>query len=180
MSPRLVAWLAGIGLLVLAFGLQQSVIVKLRVEIARAEAKVAVAEAQVAKVEKARADEKAAAEKVVRETTEAYRVREQQLQGERDAIEAKRLQEREANARRAAADRRAAAGLRNEIDAYARGRDAAEDTLAACRDRAATLGNLLDDGLRVQDELAEGAESHAADLRSMLEFSRTVKRCAPS
>jgi hypothetical protein len=53
-----------------------------------------------------------------------------------------------------------------------------QDSLAACQHRAATAGELLEDGLRVQAALAAGAESHAADVRALRADSAAV-RIAP-
>ena len=52
-------------------------------------------------------------------------------------------------------------GLRDSIAAYAGQAD------AACGERAAELGRLLVDGLRVQDELAQAAEDRLADARAL-------------
>lgn len=73
-------------------------------------------------------------------------------------------------------NQRTAAGFRTELDQLrvaaadyaAGGSAAADDTGAACRDRAASLGNLLVDGLQTQVELARAAEDHAAGVRSLL------------
>lgn len=69
----------------------------------------------------------------------------------------------------------AAAGLRAERDQLrvafadyaAGGGAAADDSGAACRDRATSLGNLLVDGLQLQVELAQAAEDHAAGVRAL-------------
>ena len=53
-----------------------------------------------------------------------------------------------------------------------------QDSLAACQHRAATAGDLLEDGLRVQAALAAGAESHAADIRALRAGDAAV-RIAP-
>jgi hypothetical protein len=42
------------------------------------------------------------------------------------------------------------------------------DTLAACQHRADTLGSVLAESLRVQEELANDAESESANVRGLL------------
>lgn len=56
--------------------------------------------------------------------------------------------------------------LRDDGAAYAAG--SADDTLAACRDRAATLWQLLDGALQASERSAGAAEAHAADVRALL------------
>lgn len=56
-------------------------------------------------------------------------------------------------------------GLRDQIAAYATG--PGDDTAAACGERAATLGVLLDDALRTAAACAAGAEQHATDVRTL-------------
>ena len=53
--------------------------------------------------------------------------------------------------------------MRNELDRYASG--PADDTGAACRDRAAKLGNVLSGVLRDFEACAAGAESLSRDYR---------------
>jgi hypothetical protein len=73
-------------------------------------------------------------------------------------------------AMRADADR-----VRSQLADALGGRGAAEDSLAACQQRAAAAGDLLDEGLRVQIDLAEAAESLAADARAVHAFDGKVK-----
>lgn len=69
---------------------------------------------------------------------------------------------------RIAADLRADADrLRGDIAAFAGG--PAEDSIAACDGRAATLGELLGDALRTSQACAGQAEDLGGDLRSVLE-----------
>lgn len=68
-----------------------------------------------------------------------------------------------------AAFRADADGLRGKLADSLSGRGATEDSLAACQQRAAAAGNLLADGLQVQADLAGAAESHAADVRAVLD-----------
>jgi hypothetical protein len=58
-------------------------------------------------------------------------------------------------------------GVRSKLTDALSGRGAAEDSLAACQQRAATAGGLLADGLQVQADLAAAAESLAADVRAV-------------
>jgi hypothetical protein len=57
-------------------------------------------------------------------------------------------------------------GLRGDIATFAAG--SAGDSLGACRDRAATLGQLLDSALQASERGAGAAERHAADVRALL------------
>jgi hypothetical protein len=80
---------------------------------------------------------------------------------------AQRTREQEQARSRRAADllRTERDGLRNEISAFATG--PADDTGPACRERAATLGALLDDALRTAAACTAGAEQHASDVRAL-------------
>ena len=74
--------------------------------------------------------------------------------------------------RRFAADLRSArldaASLRDDIQAFARGGDAASDTAAACRDRAEALGVLASEALQSSEACAADGESESAKLRAVL------------
>ena len=114
---------------------------------------------------------KAEANKAALEASEAYRRLEQEaaakLKGAQDALAKERT-----NASRIAADlrteRERAAGLRDQIAGFAAGSGPAEqDTAAAARDRASTLGRLLDESLQLQEELAGDAEALAGSVRAM-------------
>lgn len=86
----------------------------------------------------------------------------------RNVQEAQRARETEIAASGRTADRLRVErdGLRLEIAAYASGRP--DDSAAAGRDRAAALGVLLDDALRVAAACTDGAEQHATDVRTLL------------
>gem|GEM_PF-6212188 len=56
--------------------------------------------------------------------------------------------------------------LRDDVAAYAAG--PADDSVAACRGRAETLGALLGDAVRTAAAAVEGAEQCSADLRAVL------------
>ena len=72
--------------------------------------------------------------------------------------------------------RRDADGLRQQLaDFAARPSDAGGDPEAACLARAATLGDLLAESVRLQVELAGAAEDHAADARSLYEGWQALK-----
>lgn len=68
------------------------------------------------------------------------------------------------------ARRRADAESRSLRDALAAigGRPAAEDSLAACRERTATLGELFAEADAEAGRMAEAAEQHAAQVRLLL------------
>ena len=81
--------------------------------------------------------------------------------------DAQRTREQEQARSRRAADllRTERDGLRNAIASYAAG--PADDTASACSARAASLGALLDDAMRVAAACAAGAEQHATDVRAL-------------
>jgi hypothetical protein len=71
--------------------------------------------------------------------------------------------------------RRDADGLRQQLaDFAARPSDAGSDPEAACLARAATLGDLLAESVRLQVELAGAAESHLADARSLHRWAQQL------
>lgn len=78
-------------------------------------------------------------------------------------------QEDKARLQRVAAAARAdAERVRDEFAAYAAGRGtAADDTVEACRARAAELGRAVADGVRVQERMAEAFGDLASDYRKM-------------
>lgn len=59
--------------------------------------------------------------------------------------------------------------LRNALAVSLRG--GSGDSLAACESRAAKAGDLLADGLRIQEQLAGAAESLAADARAVRDYA---------
>ena len=59
--------------------------------------------------------------------------------------------------------------LRDEIDAFARGRGVSDDSAAAASERAATLGLLLAEALRADAESANDAERNADAVRAVLD-----------
>lgn len=153
----LLAALAGL------YGLEES-----RLALAhRATAKVT---GQLATEQAARAKEKQAAAAAAAAATTAYRAVEQAYMLNNEAASAAREKDRESNQRVVADLRRQLAGVRGQLAAFATaGRPAAEDSLAACRDRASALGDVLAEALRVESELAADAEDRAADARALLE-----------
>lgn len=98
--------------------------------------------------------------------TEAARAKEQALQLKVTEATNALIAERAKHARVAAALKLDADRLRNDIAGFARG--GAEDTAAACGERAATLGVVLDGVLSDYRACTAGAEATAADLRSVL------------
>lgn len=64
--------------------------------------------------------------------------------------------------------------LRNELASFAAGGGAAEDSLAACHGRAATLGELVADALQAQAECAAAGEAVGADLRALRRWAAEV------
>ncbi len=78
-----------------------------------------------------------------------------------------RAQRMEAELRRTRTDRD---GLRERLAAYAAGpTDPGEDSLSSCRERAARMGERLDAGLSVQEQLGGYVAACAATVRSLLD-----------
>ncbi len=100
---------------------------------------------------------------------EKVRQREQQNAKRLQDAESKRIAEQKNQAIVADSLRRERDGLRDTINDYAQASGAASDSLTSCRNRASTLGNLLSESLRVQEELATDAEREAANARLLLE-----------
>lgn len=129
----------------------------------------AAAEVRAAHAERSIAQERETNERVARETTQEFQ-RLANLWNARQ-LEAYRVKADE-NLRNA----RIAADLRGELDrlhgdiaAFAAGEhEAAADSLAACRDRAATIGHLLERALRSDARHTGAAEDHATDVRGLL------------
>lgn len=112
---------------------------------------------------------RAAANEAAAQASEAYRRLEQFLSAKVKEAEHALSVERKASARVAADLKRTRDerdGLRDQIGGYAAG-GSAPDSVAAARERAATLGRLLGESLQLQEELAGDAEALAADLRAM-------------
>lgn len=111
----------------------------------------------------------AAAEKLSRETAEKYRAREAELETQRtEAVNAQAAEKSQsAKYRFAAAD---ALGRLRDAIASAPGAScgSTEDSRAAADESNLAARRLLAEGVRVQEELAGGAEDCAADLRAVL------------
>lgn len=58
-------------------------------------------------------------------------------------------------------------GLRGDIATFAAGRRAADNSVAACRRDAGTLGELLADALRREEDATRAAESNATAARTL-------------
>lgn len=139
-----------------------------RVQIAEARAAVDRASLKAEQALRQFAEYRETQQRVSRETMQAYRDLEATLtnvlkEAQRVQAEEKALNDRYV-ALRGEHDR-----LRDELAAYAAGGggDTPEAALAACRDRAATLGALLVDGVQLQIDLAAAASNHAADVRAL-------------
>jgi hypothetical protein len=77
----------------------------------------------------------------------------------------------------AAALRRDADGLRQQLAGYAASPgDAGSDSLAACLARASTLGDLLAEGVRLQIDVAGAAEDHLATARSLHRWAHQLSQ----
>lgn len=139
---------------------------------ARAEAAASTARAATADVRRQWAEQAAAAASAGLAASERNRALGAELQRTKEEAEHARKVDRAAAARTAAGLAAERDGLRRQLAAYAAGPagrgGAANDSLAACRDRADTLGRLLGEGLRIQDELAGGAEAEAGNVRALL------------
>lgn len=114
------------------------------------------------------ADERAASEGAARKASETYRNMEAGLRAAVKEAEDVGRKERERLVRAASVDRAERNRLRDELSAFAAGSGvAAEDSVDACRTRAATLASAVDDGMRVQAEMASRFASLASDYRTM-------------
>ena len=130
------------------------------------------AKAETVEIQNAWAVDRANAQSAALKATNEYRAKEAEYQsritGAQD--EYNRLQAEHAKTivahRAALAD---AGKLRNEIAEFARSGPASGDTVAAASERAATLGLLLAEALRVSAEGAIDAESNGDALRAVLD-----------
>lgn len=111
------------------------------------------------------AAERAKAVKVALAYSENARKVEANWQGR--VRDAQRVREAELAASRRADDalRSDGDGMRDDIAAYAAG--GADDSIAACRERASTLGHLLARALQADRRSTGYAETHAADARAL-------------
>lgn len=117
------------------------------------------------------AQERAEAATAARQQEASYRAREQAwsnaVQETYRALETERQR-----AVRFAADLRAARldadSLRGDIARFASGGGPADDSLAACRDRAEALGLLAGEALRSSEACAADGEAESAKLRAVL------------
>lgn len=121
-----------------------------------------------AEVKAAWAQDKANALALALKTSEEYRAKEAEdqakiKQGETDyaALQAK-------HAATVAASQRDTRILRDQLAAYAGPSIAASDPCSADRRHAQALGLLLGDGVRLQEQLAQGAESSSDAVRTLL------------
>lgn len=110
----------------------------------------------------------AAAAQEASKAIEILRAREKENQERLRDAEILRQQEQKRLAATANALRNERDSLRNSITAYAQAYGAAGDSEAAARDRAAALGNLLAEALRIGEENAIDGESCTANIRALL------------
>ena len=76
--------------------------------------------------------------------------------------------ERDLNRKRAAADAITADRMRDQLNSFASGAPAGDDTVAACRERAAALGDVLGQALQASRLCTVEAEDLAGDARALL------------
>lgn len=137
-------------------------------QLASANVARAQAEKETEAAKRGRVEDAVKHERVSRETMQAYRELESALTATIRKAEHAQAVEKAESERVAAGLRAERDRLRDDIAAFAAGgRSPTEDTLAACRERAAALGALLEDGLQVQIDLAAAASTHAADVRAL-------------
>lgn len=127
---------------------------------------------RVAEVESLRSSHAAAriaVEQAARETSEAYRAKEQQQVRERAEREAQHAVEVKALQTRVAVLAARSDGLRNDLRAAAAAcGSTAGDPATACREYAAALGDLLAQFRATGLQAAQAAESHARDVDRLL------------
>lgn len=130
-------------------------------EISDRGARIESAKAELAQVRQQHAEQDAARQHKARELEAQYQQRTDEAA---HALE----EQRRAHARTAAGLRAERDRLRDQIAAYAAG-GADPDSLASCRHRADTLGDLLDQALRAAEDRTRDAEDRAAEVRTLLE-----------
>lgn len=113
--------------------------------------------------------------------SESYRTLEQQLTKTKEDAEHVRIKDQAASAAVAAGLRAERDGVRRDLAAYAAGGGgaAAVDTVAACRDRAAALGDALAGSLRTEEDLTDQLERRDSDTRSLLDAWPRMSITAP-
>lgn len=169
---RVYAELAIAVVLVGAWGVQTNRLHAAQVAEARADGRTAVAKSETAEVRQKWAQQAAEAASAGLAASERNRQLSAELARTKEEAEHALQTDRDAAARTAAALAAERDGLRKQLTAYAAGpagdRGPANDSLAACVDRADRLGNLLVEGVRVQEDLANGAEAEARNVRTLL------------
>lgn len=109
------------------------------------------------------------AAEAARDASDRYRTLEESMRLRVQGADRELDKERAKNRATLAAARSDADIMRQQLASYASGGgQAPEPACAADRERAATLGQLLADSVRVQEELAGAAEDHAASVRALL------------
>lgn len=112
-----------------------------------------------------------------------YRAIEARMQLDKETAEARHAERVKAAETRAAVLARDNRELRQLADGYARGAGgaagSAADSVAACHQRAAELGQLFADADRVAGEMAAAADRHADEVRLLLEAWPAPAAAAP-
>ena len=110
------------------------------------------------------------AAQVLAKTLGELRAREEENQRMKDQADAKLRKEQATSAARLAAERAAnSMRIKQLSDFAAGGRTADADSIAACRERAASLGGVLGEALRASAECAGSAEDLAGGVRALRE-----------
>lgn len=96
------------------------------------------------------------------------------MQANRERADRERQTERLKNERRIADAVATDRLVRDELAAFARGAGADQDSVAACRSDASTLGNVLGEALSAHRVCTASAEDEAANARALLEAWPTM------
>jgi hypothetical protein len=131
--------------------------------------RVRIAKAETVEVRNAMAVERANATAAALKAQTEYRALEAQMQAIKEQAQHEYDAAQTRNATALAAARAGADKLRNQLAAYAAGSgEASSDSVAACGQRAAALGQLLAEALRLDAERAADAEDSADAVRALL------------
>ena len=168
-------WLVGIAL---AVAIAVAVAALLTVGVQRlqlADLRVSLSNAKTA-AEKQRGD---AATAALAASTK-YRALEARMATNKDEAQRELDESKQRGALQLAAERARSQRLSRDIASFAAGGGPTGDSIAACRADAATLGELLDESLRAEEDLVAAAEGHADDVRALLRaWPMNVQTSAP-
>lgn len=131
--------------------------------------RLASVKTDLANEQRARAQDRADAETAARIASENYRREEAAAAARVETAEGKYDALQQNHTATLAAHRAVDNQLRNQLAAYASGSGATSNTCTAERERAQSLGVLLADGVRLQEELARDAEAANDAVRALLE-----------